>query len=278
MNYSKLEGSPEEMERLRVTLAKESQAMLECFSRFVTDVSKLLTAESITTDIIKLSLESRLGSYDVTDDIMRKIDSATNIPVLLRTAMPFSSWYNHGLIAFLANEHGCEGGRKLTADYEAKLNSYLRRCVYQCPPLSNLPSGRLSSDFDQLIVKVDRPFKKCTLQDISIFKSRLCDAIGHKDPCCLIVKSVDEGCVKITYIIPSCQTAALASKVEQAIDELNRAGFISVQVGEKVIFTVQQVLLIMWSLVYSICCHVSSSIFSSTILQITNCYNAYYHG
>lgn len=215
--------------------------MLECFSSFVINVSKLLATKAVTTDMIKLSLESRLGTCNVSDDIMRKIDNATNIPTLLRLAMPFSSWYNYRLIAFLANEHGSEEGTKLTTEYEKKLNSYLRRFVYHCPPLSSLPSGELSSEFDQLIIKVDWSYEKCSLQDISIFKSRLCEAIGCEDPCCFLLKSVDEGCVKITYIIPSCQTVALASKIEKVIDELRKAGFISIQVGDKVIFTVLQV-------------------------------------
>ena len=227
-------GSEKDKERLQVKLAHESQEMLECFTRFVVNVSKLLTSKSVDMETIQLSLQCRLGSCKVSDDVIKKIDAANSIPTLLRMAMPFSSWYNYNLIAFLAEEHGEEKGKKLTADYGKKLNIYLQRLVYQCPPFSALPSGKFSSDFDELSVKVDWLYEKCTLQDISLFKGKLCKALGHTDPCCFILKSVEEGCVRVTYIIPAKLVPELASKVEQATAELTKEKVISIQLGETV--------------------------------------------
>ena len=206
--------------------------MLECFTRFVVNVSKLLTSKSVDMETIQLSLQCRLGSCKISDDVIKKIDAASSIPALLRMAMPFSSWYNYNLIAFLAEEHGGEEGKMLTAGYEEKLSIYLKRLVYQCPPFSSLPSGKFSSDFDELSVKVDWPYENCTLQDISLFKGKLCKALDHTDPCCFILKSVEEGCVRVTYIIPAQLVPVLAAKVEQAIAELAEERVISIQLGE----------------------------------------------
>ena len=241
LKYEQLKEPDKKMERLRVKLAEESQEMLDCFTRFVINVSKLLTSKSVNMDKIQLSLHCRLGSCKVSDDIVKKIDAANSIPALLRMAMPFSSWYNYNLIALLAEEHGEEEGKKLAADYEKKLNIYLQRLVYQCPSFSALPSGKFSSDFDELSVKVDWVYENCTLQDISLFKGKLCKAFGCKDPCCFILKSVEEGCVRVTYIITAQKVPELASKVEQATAKLVEERVISIQVGMNPVISLLQV-------------------------------------
>ena len=241
LQYSKLKGSERSKERLRVKLAQDSQEMLETFARYVVDVNKLLTSKSVGVDTIQLALQCRLGSCVVNDDVIKKIEAATSIPKLLRMAMPFSSWYNYNLIAFLVKQHGGEEGSKLSAAYEQKLNIYLQRLVYQCPPFSALPSGKISSDFDELSVKVDWLYENCTLQDISLFKGKLCKALDRTDPCCFILKSVEEGCVRVTYIVPAKLVPELASKVEQATAELANEKVLSIHIGGNSIISRSQV-------------------------------------
>ena len=219
--------------------------MLNRFSRFVINVYKLLTSMSVTSmsvdvDTIKISLQCWLLGYGtISDEVIKDIDAANSISALLRMAMPFCSWYNYDLIALLAEVHGEERGKRLVSDYEEKI--YLQRLVYQCPPFSALQSGKFSSE---LTVKVDWPYESCTLQDITFFKLKLCKALGLKDPSRFILKSVEEGCVRLTYIIPAQLVPELASKVEQATPKLVEEKVISIQVGMNPVISFLQVCII----------------------------------
>ena len=217
-------------EKLLVKLVTESRQICQDFTTFVLRVATLLQSKSTSIDEVQLALESQLGSSKLDEHLRSKIDNASSIPILLRTAMPFSSWYNYDLVGFLAKQFGGEKGRALVCGYESQLRSHLLRRVIECPPMSSLdcvPNG-----FENIFIKIDWDYRQCTIQDIAIFKGKLCTFLGHEDPSVFILKSVEEGCVSLSWVVPSTVAQQVRLRVAAAaMSHLEAEGILYFSIG-----------------------------------------------
>ena len=213
LNYKLLKEKKGLSEALRVKLAVESRRMLEHFTSFCICVGDLLQSKGVTTDRVRALLQYRLGSKNIGDFSMKQVTEARTIHNLLCAAEPFVSWFNYDLIAFLAKELGDREGMMVVADYEAKFQQYLQRLVFESPPFSAIKS--IPSGFEELAVKLEWNFEEIIIQDITIFKGKLCEFLGHSDPSLFILKSVEEGCVVLTWLFPS-------SIVETALADISK--------------------------------------------------------
>lgn len=205
-------------EKLRVQLAVESRRILEYFTSFCIRVGDILQAKGVTTDKVRALLQIRLGSKNIGEQSMKQVTEAKTVHSLLCAAEPFVSWFNYDLIAFLAKELGKEEGAEVVADYEAKLRDYLQRSIFGCPPVSSIKS--IPFGFEELAVKLDWDFDKVSIQDVTIFKSKLCQFFYQSDPSIFILKSVEEGCVLLTWLIPSNIVGTIMTCVERNITHL----------------------------------------------------------
>ena len=225
-------------EKLLVKLTAESRQMRESFTTFVLSVASMLQLESISLDEVQLALESQLGCSKLDEHLRSKIDNASSIPSLLRAAMPFSSWYNYDLVGFLAKHFGGEKGRTLVCGYESQLQSHLLRRVIVCPPVSSLqyvPNG-----FESIFIKVDWDYRECTIQDITIFKEKLCKFLGREDPSVFILKSVEEGCVCLSWVVPFTVAQQVRPRVAAAASALAAERILYFSIGtDRIIDQVQ---------------------------------------
>lgn len=167
-------------EKLRVTLVTESRQIKEDYSTFVYQTSELLLSKNIPVDKVQLALYSRLGIQSVDESLLSKVEEAKTIPSVVRAALPFSSWYNYDLISHLINLLVGAEGEALVKSYEEKLGTYFKRLVYESPAFSSL--DEFPEEFEELVVKLDWDFQKCTIQDITIFKEKLCKLLKQPDP------------------------------------------------------------------------------------------------
>lgn len=218
--------------KLLVKLATESRQMREGFTTFVLKVASLLQSKSVSIDEVQLALESQIGSGNIDEYLRRKIDFARSIPALLRAAMPFSSWYNYDLIGYLAKQFGEEEGRALVCSYECQLKSHLLKRVIECPPLSSL--HKVPNGFESISVKVDWEYRKCTVQNVTIFKEKLCKLLNQQDPSVFILKSVKEGCVFMTWVVPATVAQQIRSSVAAAMAGLAAERVLHFSVGTDV--------------------------------------------
>lgn len=234
MNYKYLDSPAKE--KLRVKLASESRKMLENFTTFVIDVSSLLQSKSVSSDQVQLALQYRLGSID--DTMRRRIDEASEvdearrIPHLLRIAEPFSSWYNYDLIAYIAKCFGGKDGEALVSKYEDQLQSYFKKLVYECPPFSSIQ--KVPNGFDECVVKVHWNYRECTVQDLTILKEKLSNFLEH-DPNLLILKTIDEGCILFSWIVPVTAVPAFQENVLLEKSNLAKERIVSFKIGAEVI-------------------------------------------
>ena len=234
MNYKYLDSQGKE--KLRVKLASESRKMLENFTTFVVDVCSLLQSKSASSDQIQLALQYRLGSID--DVIRRRIDEASGvdeakrIPLLLRIAEPFTSWYNYDLIAYLAKHFGGKDGEALISKYEDQIQSYFKKLVFECPPFSSIQ--KVPNGFDECVVKVHWNYQECTIQDLTILKEKLSSFLEH-DPNLLILKTIDEGCILFSWIVPATAVPAFQQNLLLEKSNLAKERIVSFKIGTEVI-------------------------------------------
>ena len=83
---------------------------------------------------------------------------------------------------------------------------------------TGLPPG-----YDQLIIKVDWDHLSRTAQDIAIFQSELSSLLNLK-PEVFILKSVEKGCIKITWAVPQVIVTHIvmqSMKHHQQLDKLD---------------------------------------------------------
>ena len=232
IRYEQIKGA----EKLRVTLVTESRRIKEEYSTFVHKTSELLLSKNIPVDKVQLALYSRLGIQSVDERLLAKVDEAKTIPSVIRAAMPFSSWYNYDLISHLIRLLVGAEGEALIQSYEDKLQTYFKRLVCESPAFSSL--DEFPEEFEELVVKLDWDFQKCTIQDITIFKEKLCKLLKQPDPGLFILKSVEEGCVEVTWVIPPvirqdvCSVAeALLTKEDNEV--LQEYGITELRVGRQ---------------------------------------------
>lgn len=218
LNYKFLKGNDGPCEKLRVQLAVESRHMLEEFTSFCVHVGDMLENRGVTTDRVRTVLQYRLGSKNIGETSMKRVTEATTIHSLLCTVEPFVSWFNYDLIALLAKELGGEEGSGLVAVYESKFQQYLQRLIFECPPFSSIKST--PSQFEELAVKLDWNFEQVTIQDITIFKAKLCELLGKNNPSVFILKSVEEGCVLLTWLVPESIVDYIMAGLERDAEAL----------------------------------------------------------
>ena len=230
MDYGRLHKNSGSSEKLRVRLVLESTRMLEHFAAFCFHVGDLLQGRGVTTDQVRTLLQFRLGSKNIGEESMKHVNEGKTIYNLLCAAEPFSSWFNYDLVAFLAKQLGGEEGLTAVADYESKLKQYLERLVYECPPFSSIKS--IPSGFEEFEVKLDWDFERVTIQDITIFKSKLCELLDRSDPSIFILKSVEEGCVLLTWLVPSSIVQELMASTGVLLNA--HAEITSIRLGPKI--------------------------------------------
>ena len=108
----------------------------------------------------------------------------------------------------------------LIKSYEDKLRSYFKRLVYETPAFSSL--DEFPEEFEDLVVKLDWDFHKVTIQDITILKEKLCKLLKQPDPSLFILKSIEEGCVEVTWVIPPVIRQEVRSVAEALLNEGNK--------------------------------------------------------
>ena len=229
-------------EKLRVKLAQESIEILENFAAFTVNVGDLLVSKSVTPDRVSTLLRYRIGSKNVDEETRKIMRESKTIHSLICAVEPFSSWFNYDLIALVAKKLGNEEGERIVELYESQLQKYFQRLVFECPPFSSIKTT--PDDFEQMSVKVDWDYKECTVQDITIFKSKLCKFLKREDPSLFILNSVEEGCVILTWLFPSAITTDVICEVQACCSQLANEDVLFVRVGTKTITCNAQVSLI----------------------------------
>ena len=210
--FEYLEGTKrekQELQDLRCKVATDSVNITVRFARFVLAVYRLLDRKQVPVCEVRLALcflschkstvpgGENVPMFGSSSDINQAKDLVTLIECLRK----YSSWFNYYLPKFIAEEFGREEGKVLVADYEEDLTRYFENVIaYLCPEfclIRGIPPG-----FEQLDVKVDWDYKSCRAQDVVLFQAKLSELL-RLEPHVFQLKSIEEGCVSLTWLVPS---------------------------------------------------------------------------
>lgn len=220
--FDYLEGSrreKREIQNLRCKVARDSENITVRFAKFVLAVYRLLESKQVKVCEVRLALYF-LGCYKTVapgkENVpifgsLSDINQAEDLAKLIECLRNYSSWFNYHLLKFIAEEFGSEEGKALVADYEDDLAKYFENVIaYLCPEFSlvkGIPPG-----FQQLDIKVDWDFKSCRAQDIVLFQAKLSELL-ELEPHVFQLKSIEEGCVSMTWLVPSLLVPYIISEV-----------------------------------------------------------------
>ena len=202
------------IEELKYVIVTESQAIIRKYGRLVFDVCNLLKRLNVSPEGIYMQLV-HMG-YPIGET------SQGNLTALMTSLHSYSSWFNYEIITVIAEDFGGNAGHQLITAYEENFKMFLNKVTYRCPQyMSNVPQG-----FEGFLVKVDANFKSFTLQDVTLYKARIVKLI-EVPPQCLLLRSVEEGCVLMSWFVPTNLVAQISERMKAQMSLLAQYDVVS---------------------------------------------------
>jgi hypothetical protein len=215
---------------LKHKIVSDTNNIITRFALMVVGVYRLLKQKKTPVDEVRIMLQylgcltntapngdNSVALFSPSDEISESKDLGRLIECLKK----YSSWYNYRLIKEVAENFAGEEGKKLISDYEAELQKhYASLIAYQCPDFGlerKLPPG-----YTRLIVKVNWEYMSTNLQDIAVFQSNLVEIL-ELEPYVVQLRSVEEGCVRLEYVLPATlepHVARIMTEREECLREL----------------------------------------------------------
>ena len=205
-----------------------------CFAMMVLALYRTLKKINAPIDEVRITLmylgcepgkskEESMRLFPSSDEFAE----AKDIGSLIECLRSYSSWYNYRLMKIVAEQFADEEGKKLIADYEDNLRKYyVNLIVSQCPKFTlgqGLPPG-----YTELIVKVNWDYQSSRLQDIVLFQSNLAELLDL-EPYVFQLRSIEEGCVLITWAIPTALEQLVANLTAVQREFLETQGVLYLQ-------------------------------------------------
>ena len=131
----------------------------------------------------------------------------------------YHSFFNYYLIEHISNVFGTDEDKQKMLSYKKRFAEYAERRVYECPA----EFGSQNETDCHIIVKLDKTYDGCTLDQLDIFKEKLCDILQLSHYGVLRLCKVERGCYELTFQAPSfVQTAVfpLSAHQEAALKDL----------------------------------------------------------
>jgi len=194
-------------------LLDESQEMLFAFQRLLSRAIRLLKQQKIPPE----DLVTELMSLSALDPVLNKAKvPVTNTPVFREcqkellnaksindvffTIQDFFSFVNYKIIEHIIAVFGTNDDQEEVQKYKETFERYCKRRVFECPP--HIYGSRSESGRACLVVKKDDVLSNFSMNELRVFQYKLCRILQVTDHT-LQLLSVEEGCLQLTFQIPS---------------------------------------------------------------------------
>ena len=210
--------SQQDVDALKCKIVRDNSKITMTFARHVLGIYRVLSRLKVSISEIRVSLrflgclrnapaDGNMPLYSASSDIIK----AEKLEDLFDCLHNYSSWYNYGLIKFVALEFGGAEGISLIDDYEDELRRYFENLIaYQCPQFTL--DGGIPAGYDTLIVKIDRDFATYSAQDMALFQGTI-SSLLNLDPKVLLLTSIEQGCVRLSFAFPSAIAGYIVEEV-----------------------------------------------------------------
>jgi len=202
---------------VKCTIATLDKEARQEYSKFMTKLSKLFTKLAISIDDILLSFSCLEDDQAISNDMR----SSTNIQSFMQGLSKSQAWYNFGTTARLACMYGDTEGQQLVEEYEKKLKKHLLKRI-----TAKLPKAHKA---ERIVVKFDENREKFTEEKITEFRCTISKLlkIDVKE---FVLVSVKDGCVELTFLLPSVIIPLINQNIDMVSDYLEEWNVISVTI------------------------------------------------
>ena len=231
-----LEGP--QKEKLRCKLVKSSRNILVAFSSLVLDVFRLLRRLDIPFEEVQIFLMFLRCSQTIPDARMfdernSDISQSQDLQQLILSLRNYTSWFNYHLIKVISSKFGQEEGARLINDYEEQLKNYfIDQLVYQCPEFSL--TDKVPGGYEELTVKLAKDYTSFSTQDLTLLRLTMSELLSI-EPHVFNLRSIEEGCVLVTWAVPSSVAQHIVSTALQCMEDLSHHEVTWIRIFGKVI-------------------------------------------
>ena len=139
----------------------------------------------------------------------------------------YGSFFDCYVLKHIVNSLGTESDKARLKQYEEDLHNYCKRNIFECPHFSNSDSSK-----SHMVLKVDEVVTRMyTLNALRDFRTKLAEILGLEGHA-LLLHTVEEGCLKITFQVPRFVVGAIVSLTTEQKTELRNLGVNKVTCGQ----------------------------------------------
>ena len=238
------DGERESLEsRLReafLTINREYAKFTHCLRKSL--VKRNVTPKELADVLMDVRgyvpLEKHSKRFSLLEDRYEELRGAEDIAGVFVILRDYSSFFNHDLIAFIADMVGTEKDQRNLALYQEKFAAYCKRHnIFECPSFSS-KSNKLTS----FVLKVDQRMSLSksgmfTAESLLHFKSKVAE-VFDVTKYSLKLCSVQEGCLEILIQTPVHVKDFILSRLDGKQLDLCSLGIQKLCFGHKVISTI----------------------------------------
>ena len=231
-------------------LLDESQKMLLAFQRLVSTARRSLIQQNIPPE----DLMAELMSLDAFDPVLNKAKiSLTHTPVFREcqkelqatksinavffTVKDYFSFFNYKIIEHIIEVFGTSDDQEELQKYKETLERYCKRRVFECPP--HIYGSRSESGRACLVLKKDDVLSNFSMNELRVFQYKLCQILQVTEHT-LQLLSVEEGCLQLTFQIPSFVQQLVFPLPEDQLKSLKAEGVLVLMCGDHIYRGVSQ--------------------------------------
>ena len=152
-------------------------------------------------------------SESLLNDRKKELMEAEDLDDVWVKISDYFSFFNYYLVEHIADTLGTDEDKQRVASYKKAFVAYAKRRVYECPAEMCSESKGVGTT---IIVKLDRSYDNCTLQQLQLFEDKLADILQLREDGVLRLCHVQPGCYELTFQAPFIvETAIFPLSLEQ---------------------------------------------------------------
>ena len=221
---------------LQAKLLSDTNDMIKKFAKLISSTKKSLKQNEVEPeDVAMIALSvSAMGPGAVRMPLLKEHEnellSAKTVSRVILTLMPYISFFNHEILKLIIDELGSEADKQRLQQYLSDFDRFCKRSVFEVPPTAYaLAASNNLEKHKMLAVKLSGAGASFTLMNVLSARERFAKVVGLQ-PASLYLCHIDEGCVKLTFMIPSFVADMLLPLRESSVAALSNIEMLVVPV------------------------------------------------
>ena len=195
-------------ESLKYRIVVESENIIRKYGEFVMKVLHILLSNNTDYRLVQMQT-LHMSPISNSSILMPGVKDSNDLIGIFTAFHQYTSWFNYELIKIVAENFGGAVGKAAVVEYEALLKQFTNRFIFECPLFM---SSTIPPNYDGFTMKIDENYFTSPAQKLTLIKARILK-LTNIEPHRLILRSVEEGCIRTTWWIPSTYIPTILSKL-----------------------------------------------------------------